>query len=297
LGNANVGNHLVYFQAAIRIGIVALFFLNKDIIIKSVLTIAGSDSIGGAGIQADIKTITCNGCYAMSAITALTAQNTLGVHSVLEIPPLFLQQQLQAVISDITPDSVKIGMISNQNLINVTSQILLEYKLKNIVIDPVMISSSGTPLLSENAVSSLCNKLFPLATLITPNLNEAKALTGKDITNATEAETAAMSLAEQYNCAVLLKGGHSINKEDSCQSNDFLYFNNKGTWFTGKRINNPNNHGTGCTLSSAIASNLAKGFDLITSVQKAKEYINGCLNAKLNLGKGNGPMAHNWFIN
>lgn len=257
---------------------------------KVALTIAGSDCSGGAGIQADIKTMIANKVYAMSAITALTAQNTLGVYDIMNVTPEFLKSQLDAIFTDIYPDAVKIGMVSSSSLINVISDSLKEYKAGNIVLDPVMVATSGSKLISDEAIESLKTKLIPLATVITPNIPEAFVLTGKQITTKSEMEAAAKDIFEKYGCAVLLKGGHSIN-----DANDCLYDGNI-TWFEGKRIDNPNTHGTGCTLSSAIASNLAKGCDLKTSVEKAKRYISGALEDMLDLGKGSGPMNHGFTI-
>ena len=256
-------------------------------IMKTALTIAGSDSCGGAGIQADIKTMTMNGVYAMSAITALTAQNTVGVTGISEVTPDFLRLQLDAVFSDIFPDAVKTGMLSGEELIGVIAERLSFYKAKNIVVDPVMIATSGARLISENAVNALKDKLLPLATVVTPNIPEAEVLSEMKIETAENMEKAARIIAGRYGCGVLLKGGHSIN-----DANDLLYFNGEERWFKGKRIDNPNTHGTGCTLSSAIAANLAKGYDLSTSVERAKEYISGALAAMLDLGKGSGPMNH-----
>ena len=254
---------------------------------KTALTIAGSDSCGGAGIQADIKTMTMNGVYAMSAITALTAQNTVGVTGISEVAPDFLRLQLDAVFSDIFPDAVKTGMLSGEGLIEVIAERLSFYKAKNIVVDPVMIATSGAKLISENAVNALKDKLLPLATVVTPNIPEAEVLSEMRIETAEDMEKAARIIAGRYGCGVLLKGGHSIN-----DANDLLYLNGEERWFKGKRIDNPNTHGTGCTLSSAIAANLAKGYDLFASVKMAKEYISGALAAMLDLGKGSGPMNH-----
>lgn len=254
---------------------------------KTALTIAGSDSCGGAGIQADIKTMTANGVYAMSAITALTAQNTTGVISVLEVSPEFLGQQLDAVFEDIFPDAVKIGMVSSIGLIEKIVEKLRYYKAKNIVVDPVMIATSGSRLIDESAVEILKNKLFKLAALITPNIPEAEVLSGLEIKNEKTMINAAKTIGDSSGCAVLLKGGHSIS-----DANDLLYADGEFKWIMGKRINNPNTHGTGCTLSSAITSNLAKGYLLTDSVRRAKEYISGALSAQLNLGKGVGPMNH-----
>ena len=255
------------------------------------LTIAGSDCSGGAGIQADIKTMIANGVYAMSAITALTAQNTTGVFDIFEVTPEFLQEQLDAIFTDIYPDAVKIGMVSSADLIRVISTSLRKYDAKNIVLDPVMISTSGSKLISDEAISVLKTDLIPLATIITPNIPEAKVLTGDEIDSEEKMEKAAVKICEAYGCRVLLKGGHSIN-----DANDVLYDGRDIVWFRGKRIDNPNTHGTGCTLSSAIASNLAKGEDLVSSVRKAKNYISGALSAMLDLGKGSGPMNHSFAI-
>ena len=237
---------------------------------KTALTIAGSDSCGGAGIQADIKTMMANGVYAMSAITALTAQNTTGVTSILNADSKFLGEELDAVFTDIYPDAVKIGMVSESDLIRIIASKLRQYNAKNIVVDPVMVATSGAKLISDDAIDTLKQELFSLADVLTPNIPEAEVLTGRTISNAEEMIDAAKMISETYNCAVLCKGGHTTN-----DANDLLYVNNTYRWFYGKRIQNPNTHGTGCTLSSAIASNLAKGFDLETSVCRAKDYISG----------------------
>ena len=254
---------------------------------KTALTIAGSDSSGGAGIQADIKTMTANGVFALTAITALTAQNTTGVTGIFETSPEFLAQQLDAVFTDIYPDAVKIGMVSSAGLIHTIAQKLRQYDAKHIVVDPVMVATSGSRLLQADAVAALTGQLLPLAELLTPNIPEAEILAGMSITDAAGMEAAARCISERYGCAVLCKGGHQINDAD-----DLLWRNGTGKWFRGRRIDNPNTHGTGCTLSSAIASNLAKGYDLDTSVERAKAYISGALAAMLDLGKGSGPMNH-----
>lgn len=251
------------------------------------MTIAGSDSSGGAGIQADIKTMTANGVYAMSAITALTAQNTTGVQGIMAVDPQFLKQQIDSCISDIMPDSVKIGMVSQTELIKVIAERLRFYNVKNIVVDPVMVATSGAKLIEDSAIEVLKSELLPLAALCTPNIPESEILAEMKIEFAEDMITAAKIISDRYGCAVLCKGGHSLN-----DANDLLYENGKHKWFNGKRIHNPNTHGTGCTLSSAIASNLAKGFNLEESVEKAKDYISGALSAMLDLGKGSGPMAH-----
>ncbi|MGN0729679.1 bifunctional hydroxymethylpyrimidine kinase/phosphomethylpyrimidine kinase [Treponema sp.] len=259
---------------------------------KTALTIAGSDSSGGAGIQADIKTMAANGVFAMSAVTALTAQNTTGVKSVLESTPEFLKDQLDCVFTDIFPDAVKTGMVSSESLIKTISERLKFYNAKNIVVDPVMVSTSGCKLISDNAVETLCAELFPLASVVTPNIPEAEILSGMKISSEELMEKAARAIGEKFGTAVLLKGGHNMN-----DANDLLFHNGKSRWFMGKKIDNPNTHGTGCTLSSAIASNLAKGKSLEESVEKAKAYISGCLEYRLNLGKGSGPMNHSFRIN
>lgn len=254
---------------------------------KTALTIAGSDSSGGAGIQADIKTMTANGVYAMSAVTALTAQNTTGVASILESTPDFLAQQLDCIFTDIFPDAVKTGMAASVPLIEVIAAKVRQYKAGNLVVDPVMVATSGSRLISEDAVTALKEKLLPLALLLTPNIPEAEVLSGRSIADAAGMEAAAQAIGETYGCAVLCKGGHRINDAD-----DLLWHNGNMTWFRGRRIDNPNTHGTGCTLSSAIAANLAKGFPLEASVERAKAYISGALAAMLDLGKGQGPMDH-----
>ena len=254
---------------------------------KTALSIAGSDCSGGAGIQADIKTMIMHGVYAMSVITALTAQNTTGVKAIQESTADFLKQQLDSVFEDICPDAVKIGMVASGELIRVIADRLKYYDAKNVVVDPVMVASAGSSLMKLNAVQTLTQELLPLSTLVTPNIPEAQVLSGITIESKDDMIAAAKQIGESYHCAVLLKGGHSIN-----DANDLLYANGELTWFEGKRIDNSNTHGTGCTLSSAIASNLAKGFTLAESVQRAKNYISDALNAMLDLGKGRGPMHH-----
>ena len=258
---------------------------------KTALTIAGSDSGGGAGIQADIKTMLANRVYAMSAVTALTAQNTTGVTSIMEVSPQFLSDQLDAVFTDIFPDAVKTGMVSSSALINVIADKLTQYSAKNIVVDPVMVATSGAKLISDEAIQTLTEKLLPLADIITPNIPEAEVLSGMEIKSEDDMIAAAEKISKTCNVAVLLKGGHSLN-----DANDLLYYDGSYRWFKGKRIDNPNTHGTGCTLSSAIASGLAKGYSMEVAVEKAKDYISGALAAMLDLGKGSGPMDHGWAI-
>ncbi|MCR5743268.1 MAG: bifunctional hydroxymethylpyrimidine kinase/phosphomethylpyrimidine kinase [Lachnospiraceae bacterium] len=259
---------------------------------RTALTIAGSDSSGGAGIQADIKTMTMNGVYAMSAITALTAQNTTGVRAIEEVSCEFLKQQIDAVFEDIYPDSVKIGMVSSSGLIHVIAERLRFYGAKNVVVDPVMVATSGSALIKSDALNALTDELLGLATLVTPNIYEAQVLSGLTIATKEDMVSAAVRINELYGASVLLKGGHSVN-----DANDLLYDGKTCTWFEGERIDNPNTHGTGCTLSSAIAANLAKNYSLTESVRRAKEYISGALGAMLNLGRGSGPMLHNYDLN
>lgn len=254
---------------------------------RTALTIAGSDSSGGAGIQADIKTMMANGVFAMSAITAMTAQNTTGVSAIMNASEDFLAQELDEVFTDIFPDAVKIGMVSESGLIRVIAEKLREYKPRFVVVDPVMVATSGAKLISDDAIDTLRKELLPIATVLTPNIPEAEVLSGMTIRSEEEMIAAAQKIYSSYGSAVLLKGGHQV--EDA---NDLLYRDGGFVWFRGKRINNPNTHGTGCTLSSAIAANLAKGFDLDTSVKRAKDYISGALAAMLDLGHGSGPMNH-----
>ncbi len=254
---------------------------------KKVLTIAGSDCSGGAGIQADIKTMTMNGVYAMSAITALTAQNTMGVQGIVDIDSVFLASQIDSVFNDIMPDSVKVGMVSSSEIIEVIAVKLEQYDAKNIVVDPVMVATSGSRLISDEAIDTLKKRLLTIATVVTPNIPEAEILSGIKIKDADDMVKACTIISDEYNCDVLCKGGHSIN-----DANDLLYSEQKYTWITGKRIDNKNTHGTGCTLSSAIASNLAKGYNLESSVRKAKDYISACLEDMLDIGSGSGPLNH-----
>ena len=258
---------------------------------KTALTIAGSDSSGGAGIQADIKTMTVNGVYGMSAITALTAQNTMGVIGIMEVTPEFLGDELDCVFTDIFPDAVKIGMVAGSGLIEVIARKLHQYKAVNIVVDPVMVSTSGSRLINDEAVITLKEALLPMATVLTPNIPEAAWLSGIQITSPNDMLQAARLISEAYGCAVLCKGGHQIN-----DANDLLYRDGTYKWFKGKRIHNPNTHGTGCTLSSAIASNLAKGYELDTAVEKAKAYLSGALLSMLDLGKGSGTINHAFAV-
>lgn len=259
---------------------------------KKVLTIAGSDCSGGAGIQADLKTIAAHKMYGMSAITALTAQNTTGVYGILESTPEFLANQLDCIFTDIFPDAVKIGMVSSAPLIRIIAQKLGQYAPKNIVVDPVMISTSGSKLLADDAAGELCQQLLPLATLLTPNLPEAEALSGLRICSEEDMIAAAQKIAQIYPCAILVKGGHFGSSAD-----DLLYISGECHWFRSARIQTENTHGTGCTLSSAIACNLAAGDSLPDSVLHAKKYVGGALADGLNLGAGNGPLNHCYALN
>ncbi len=258
---------------------------------KTALSIAGSDSSGGAGIQADLKTMTMNGVFAMTAITALTAQNTTGVQAIQEATPDFLRQQLDSVFTDIRPDAVKIGMVSSPELISVIADRLRFYGAQNIVVDPVMVATSGARLIRPEAVETLTKELLPLAIVATPNIPEAELLAGCTIDTPAAMETAARVIRDRYGCAVLLKGGHRVN-----DANDLLCWDGGLQWFAGERIANPNTHGTGCTLSSAIAANLAKGYPMTEAVGRAKAYLTGALAAMLDLGKGSGPMNHAWDL-
>ena len=258
---------------------------------NTALTIAGSDCSGGAGIQADIKTMTACGVYAMSAVTALTAQNTTGVYGIANTPPAFLAQQLDCIFTDIYPDAVKTGMISTAEIAETAGERLRFYQAKNIVVDPVMVSTSGSKLISEGAVAALQERLFRIADLLTPNIPEAEVLAGFPVDTPEDMIRAAAAISGAYRCAVLCKGGHQKN-----DANDLLFLDGGYEWFYGEKVENPNTHGTGCTLSSAIASFLAKGADLRTAVREAKTYISGALKAQLDLGKGSGPLNHMWNL-
>lgn len=258
---------------------------------KAALTIAGSDSSGGAGIQADLKTMTLNGVFAMSAITALTAQSTMGVTDIVDVEPDFLKAQLDAVFEDIYPDAVKIGMVSDKKLIETIAEKLIEYDAKNIVLDPVMVATSGSKLLKDDAIGALKERLIPLAELITPNIPEAEILSGLKIKDDKDMQKSAKVIADNFDVNVLLKGGHAIN-----DANDFLLVDGNSIWIKGDRIDNKNTHGTGCTLSSAIAANLAKNKSIEEAVRLSKKYLEGALKDGLDLGKGSGPMNHAFDI-
>lgn len=259
-----------------------------------VLTIAGSDSGGGAGIQADLKTFSALDCYGMSVLTALTAQNTLGVSAIHAPPPAFVEAQLDAIYSDMGADAVKVGMVFSAEIAAVIAAKMRQYAVRKLVVDPVMVATSGDALLAPAAVNTLVESLFPLATLITPNLAEAHALTGLPVDTPAEREKALYALADLGAAAVLLKGGHA----DADEATDLLYERATGeiTAFSAPRIDTPHTHGTGCTLSSAIAAHLAKGEALAPAVAKAKVYLTGALKAGAlrRLGKGSGPVDHFW---
>lgn len=266
---------------------------------KTVLTIAGSDASGGAGIQADIKTLTVHKVYATTCITALTAQNTVGITGIMPVPADFFRKQMESIFTDIKPDAVKIGMIASKEQAEIIAEYLQKYSIKNVVADPVMISTSGTVLVEEATRKILYEKLYPKVSLLTPNIPETEFLSDIEITDKKTREEAAKVIADRWNCAVLSKGGHSEENADDLLYESFAQKEKKkerNIWYPAERIDNPNTHGTGCTLSSAIAANLAKGFSMEESVKKAKEYISGAIGAMLNLGQGNGPLNHMWDL-
>ena len=258
---------------------------------EAVLSIAGSDSSGGAGIQADIKTITAHRLFAESAITALTAQNTLGVTGVLDIDPAFVAKQIDAVFEDIRPAAVKVGMVSSAAIIEAVADALERHAAANIVVDPVMVATSGARLIGDDAIEALKERLLPLADVVTPNMPEAAVLCGFPVNDDASMERAANELSERVQGAVLVKGGHSAARAD-----DVLVARAGAPafWLRAPRVDTQNTHGTGCTLSSAIACGLAKGLPMAEAVRAAKDYVRGALAAGLNLGKGSGPLDHMW---
>ena len=258
---------------------------------KTVLTIAGSDCSGGAGIQADIKTITVHRMYAMSAITSLTAQNTTGVYDIFDASPEFVARELDCIFQDIRPDAVKIGMVSQPGIIEVISQKLREYQAENIVADPVMVATSGSRLLAPEAMDALQRLLLPLASIITPNIPEAEVLAAIPIHTRQDMMTAAQRISRHLPGAVLIKGGHLTDTAD-----DLLWQQGQACWYQSPRVDNPNTHGTGCTLSSAIACGLAGGQPLSAAIRQAKDFITGALQAQLNLGQGSGPLNHMYAL-
>lgn len=280
--------------------------------LPAVLAISGSDSSGGAGMQADLKTMLANGVFGMSSITAITAQNTTGVTAVENVPPNMVAAQIDAVFADIPPAAVKIGMVSSAAIIETIADRLAAHHARNVVLDPVMVATSGAKLIDDDAIAALTERLFPLATLVTPNIPETEELVALSqhqsaaldtaqwsspavpLAQAEDAhaamEQAGRTVAGRYGCAVLVKGGHGVT-----DANDLLVAaDGTATWFPGTRVDNPNTHGTGCTLSSAIAANLAKGEPLPDAIRHAKDYLTGALNAQLDLGHGSGPMDHAW---
>ena len=258
---------------------------------NTVLTIAGTDPTGGAGVQADLKTFMAHNVYGMSIITALVAQNTLGVKDIMNVTPDFLEEQFDCVFNDIFPDALKIGMVSETELIHTIVKKLKQYHARHIVVDPVMVSTSGSRLIEDSALDALKYELIPLSEIITPNIPEAEVLIGKKINSKEDMIRAAQDIRQWYQGDILIKGGHFEDRAD-----DLLYHNNEKIWLECEHIDNPNTHGTGCTLSSAIASHLASGYDMITSVRKAKDYISGALKANLDLGHGSGPLNHCWNL-
>lgn len=254
---------------------------------NTVLTIAGSDCSGGAGIQADLKTFTAHNVYGISAITSITAQNTTGVYKITDMDIDTINAQLDCIFTDIFPDAIKIGMVSNDNTIKAIASKLKQYNAKNVVVDTVMVSTSGHKLLEPQAIKSLIDNLIPLANIITPNIPEAEVLSNIKITKKDDMLLAAKKISSFYNGFILVKGGHLEHNAD-----DLLYYNNSYKWFSTPKITTNNTHGTGCTLSSAIASNLAKGYNINMSIENAKKYLTNALSYGLNLGKGNGPINH-----
>ena len=254
---------------------------------KHLLTIAGSDSSGGAGIQADLKTFAALGTYGMSVITAVTAQNTCGVTMVQNIDLKVVEAQITAIFDDIRVDAVKIGMLSDKEIIKIIAERLRHYQPAIVVVDPVMVSKSGFQLLAPDACETLIKELLPLATLVTPNLPEATVIVGYEVSNKDDMLKAAKDIITLGAKNVLMKGGHLQESAD-----DLLYDGREATWFTGERINTKNTHGTGCTLSSALAANLALGLSLPEAVRKSKEYITIAINNALNIGSGCGPTHH-----
>lgn len=266
--------------------------------IPAVLSIAGSDSSGGAGIQADIKTVAAHHLFAETAITALTAQNTTGVRAVLEATPEFVAQEIDAVFEDIPPAAVKIGMVSSAAIIETIAERLEHWDATNIVVDPVMVATSGARLIDEDAGDALTSRLLPLATVITPNIMEAEVLAGRSIESSHDQKLVAKLLVKRFGCAALVKGGHNVNDANDVLAEPSTTADGEPhtTWFRHTRVETENTHGTGCTLSSAIACGLAQGRTLPDAIDRAKEYLTGALAAGLDLGHGSGPVDHMWVL-
>ncbi|MCS7171291.1 MAG: bifunctional hydroxymethylpyrimidine kinase/phosphomethylpyrimidine kinase [Aquificaceae bacterium] len=259
--------------------------------VPKALTIAGSDSGGGAGLQADLKTFTALGVYGMSAITSITVQNTVGVYDFLDVPPHMVYKQIRVVAEDIGVDACKTGMLSNEEIIRHVAKAIREFKLHRFVLDPVMRAKSGDPLLKQSARESLIRELIPLAMVVTPNIPEAEELCGFEIKSPKDMEMACKHIHALGCSAVVLKGGHREGKE----AIDILYDGSSFEYLRGKYVRTKNTHGTGCTFSSAITAYLAKGFDLKESVRRAKEYVQGAIESSLSIGRGHGPLNHMWL--
>ncbi len=274
-------------EATVRMADKAEKIVNHTV--RKVLTIAGSDSSGGAGIQADLKTIAAHNCFGMSVITALTAQNTKGVFGIENVTDAFVTSQIDSVFTDIRPEAVKVGMVSSEEIIYAIAEGLKNHKATHIVIDPVMVATSGSKLLEDGAINVLIQNLIPLATVITPNIFEAELLAKMTIKTKEDMVLAAETISDWYPGHILIKGGH-LDEEAS----DLLYSKGDAVWFKSERIDNPNTHGTGCTLSSAIASNLSKGYDIEESVRRSKGFITGAIKDQLNIGRGRGPLNHQY---
>ena len=286
----NMKKYTKFSVNKLNLGKIRLLNLKVKIMIK-ILSIAGSDCSGGAGIQADIKTITAHKMYAMSVITALTAQNTTGVFGVFETPSEFVEAQIKACFDDIVPNAVKIGMVSNSQIIKSIAKMLKFYNAKNVVVDPVMVATSGGVLMKNDAVNSLIDELFALATIVTPNLSEAEVLSEMKIKNIDDMKKSAQKIAKLTNGAVLVKGGH-LGEE----AVDILYENGEFSEFRAPKIDTKNSHGTGCTLSSAIACGLGANLSLKEAVKNAKEFVFNALSWSEQIGHGNGAINHYFRI-
>lgn len=259
---------------------------------KKVLSIAGSDSSGGAGIQADIKTITAHGLYAETAITAVTAQNTQGVTGVAVMDPAFVVQQIRACFEDIRPDAVKVGMVASAAIVEAIADELVRCKASNIVVDPVLAATSGASLADDDVAQALLERLVPIASIVTPNMLEAAILSGRTVETRSDMEEAAAVIKAKTPGAVLVKGGHLDGDPDDLLLTEHL----RTVWLNRRRVHTSSTHGTGCTLSSAIACGLARGYDMQAAVSKAKAYVSGALENAPGLGSGNGPLNHMWDL-